>query len=90
MVLVYCELTENRRVADVSLELCTKGHSLAQQLGTTLEALVCGDDLTGIEEQLYPYGVDTVLAVADNRLFPYRTLPHFSVAAGLIEERKPV
>ena len=42
---VYCEI-EDGIVADVSLELLTKGRSLANQLGCQLEAVVAG---TGLE-----------------------------------------
>ena len=38
-VFVYCE-TEGTNVADVSLELLTKGRKLANQLGCGLEAIV--------------------------------------------------
>ena len=89
MILIYCELTENAQVADVSLELCTKGRSLANRLGTGLEALVCGDRIENIEKQLYPYGVDVVLKAEDKRLSPYRTLPHFALLSQVIRERKP-
>ena len=89
MVLIYCEQTENGTIADVSLELCTKGRSLADQLGTTLEAIVCGASLDGIESQLFPYGVDVALVADDARLHPYRTLPHFSIVSAVIAERKP-
>ena len=89
MVLIYCELTENAQIADVSLELCTKGRQLADRLGSCLEALVCGESLNGIEKQLYPYGVDVVLKADDPRLSPYRTLPHFALLSEVIRERKP-
>ncbi len=89
MILIYCELTENRRIADVSLELCTKGRALANELGTDLEALVCGEGLDAIEKQLYPFGVDQVWKADDARLSPYRTLPHFAVLSKLITERQP-
>jgi electron transfer flavoprotein alpha subunit len=36
-VFVYCEL-EGNQVADVSLELLTKGRTLANKLGVQLEA----------------------------------------------------
>ena len=59
-IVVYCEYDEGH-VADVSLELLTKGRVLADKLGVKLEALVIGDKLDGIENGLYPYGVDTCL-----------------------------
>ncbi|MDE6206651.1 MAG: electron transfer flavoprotein subunit alpha, partial [Muribaculaceae bacterium] len=58
-LIVYCEYDEGR-VADVSLELLTKGRVLADRLGVKLEAVVIGDKLDGIEEQVFPYGADTV------------------------------
>ena len=41
---VYLEV-EDGVVADVSLELLTKGRSLANQLGCKLEAVAIGDNL---------------------------------------------
>ena len=57
-LIVYCEF-EDGKVADVSLELLTKGRTLATRLGVKLEAIVAGDKLDGIEAQIFPYGVDT-------------------------------
>ncbi|MBP5240829.1 MAG: electron transfer flavoprotein subunit alpha/FixB family protein [Bacteroidales bacterium] len=89
MILIYCELAENGHIADVSLELCTKGRSLANELGTQLAALVCGSGLGTIEQHLYPFGVDQVFKADDKRLSPYRTLPHFAVLSKVIEENCP-
>ena len=69
-LIVYCEYDEGK-VADVSLELLTKGRKLATELGVKLEAIVIGDKLEGIENQLFPYGVDLVYKVEDARLYPY-------------------
>ena len=43
-IIVYCEY-EDGRVADVSLELLTKGRQLADKLGVKLQAVVAGDNL---------------------------------------------
>ena len=64
-VFVYCE-TEGTSVADVSLELLTKGRKLANQLGCQLEAIVAGSGLEGVEKQVLPFGVDKPL---DRRLY---------------------
>ena len=61
-LIVYCEYDEGK-VADVSLELLTKGRVLADRLGVKLEAVVIGDKLDGIEKQVFPYGVDTLYKV---------------------------
>ena len=88
-VLVYCELTEQNNIADISLELCTKGRQLATQIGGRLQAVVLGSNLKGIESQLYPYGVDEVFVADDSRLSPYRTLPHFELLSATIKEQQP-
>lgn len=87
-LIVYCELDEGR-IADVSLELLTKGRKLADRLGVKLEALVVGSDLDGIESQIFPYGADTVYKVADKRLYPYTSNPHAAVLINLFKEIKP-
>ena len=85
---VYCEI-EDGIIADVSLELLTKGRSLANQLNCKLEALVIGSNLQGVEKQIFPYGADTVYLVDDKRLYPYTSLPHASVLIKLFKEQKP-
>lgn len=87
-LIVYCEY-EDGNIADVSLELLTKGRSLATQLGVKLEAVVIGDELTGIENQIMPYGVDTVYKMEDKKLYPYTSLPHASALINLFKEIKP-
>ena len=87
-VFVYCEI-EDGAIADVSLELLTKGRSLATQLGEKLETVVLGSNLKGIEKQLFPYGVDVVWVGDDARLAPYTTLPHTSILVELFKEEKP-
>ncbi|MDO5395903.1 MAG: electron transfer flavoprotein subunit alpha/FixB family protein [Bacteroidales bacterium] len=87
-LIVYCEY-EDGRVADVSLELLTKGRVLANKLGVKLEAIVIGDKLDGIEKELYPYGVDTVYKVEDKRLYPYTSNPHSAVLINLFREIEP-
>lgn len=87
-LIVYCEL-EDGRVADVSLELLTKGRQLANRLGIRLEAIVIGDKLNGVEKQLFPYGADVVYLVEDPRLYPYTSNPHASVLINLFKEIEP-
>ena len=87
-VFVYCEL-EGNKVADVSLELCTKGRKLANQLGVQLEAVLIGAGLDGVEKQVIPYGVDKVHIFDDEKLFPYTSLPHTSAVVNLFKEEKP-
>ena len=87
-LIVYCEF-EDGKVADVSLELLTKGRQLADRLGVKLEAVVAGDNLKDIEKEIFPYGVDTVYKVEDKRLYPYTSLPHSSILINLFREIEP-
>lgn len=87
-VFVICEIEEGK-VADVSLELLTKGRSLASTLQCKLEALVLGHQLNGIEKEIFPYGADVVHVGDDARLAPYTTLPHAAVVNALFREEKP-
>ncbi|MCM1331421.1 MAG: electron transfer flavoprotein subunit alpha/FixB family protein [Bacteroides sp.] len=87
-LIVYCEY-EDGKVADVSLELLTKGRVLADRLGVKLEAIVIGDNLNKIEEQILPYGADVVYKVEDKRLYPYTSNPHSEVLINLFKEIKP-
>ena len=85
---VYCEI-EDSIVADVSLELLTKGRSLATTLGCNLEAVAIGYRLDGIAAQVFPYGVDVLHLFDDSRLCPYTSLPHTSILVKLFEKEKP-
>lgn len=87
-VFVYCEIEEGK-VADVSLELLTKGRTLATELGVKLEAVALGHNLEGIEKQIFPYGADVVWTGDDARLAPYTTLPHTKMLVRLFETEKP-
>ena len=85
---VYCEI-EDGIVADVSLELLTKGRSLANQLGCQLEAVVAGTGLKDIEKQILPYGVDKLHVFDGEGLYPYTSLPHTSILVNLFKEEQP-
>ncbi len=88
-IFVYCEITEEGTIADVSLELLSKGRKLANELNIKLEAVVIGSQITDIESQLFPYGVDVIHIAQDTRLFPYTTLPHAAIVVNLFKEEKP-
>ena len=87
-VCVYLEI-EGTTVADVSLELLTKGRKLANQLGCQLEAVAAGSNLAGIEKQVLPFGVDKLHVFDAPGLFPYTSLPHSSVLINLFKEEQP-
>ncbi len=85
---VYCESDEGV-VAEVSLELLTRGRKLADRLGCRLEAVVAGTNLAAAGEQLFPYGVDVLHVADDPRLDPYTTQPHAALLVRLFRQEKP-
>ena len=87
---VYLEI-EDGVVADVSLELLTKGKKLADELNCQLEALAIGYQIKdkNIEKQVFKYGVDQLSIVDDKRLKYYTTLPYTSILVNLFKEEKP-
>ena len=87
-VFVYCEI-EGTTVADVSLELLTKGRKLANTLGVQLECICAGKGLNGIDKQVMPDGVDKVHVFDAEGLFPYTSNPHTALMVNLFKEEKP-
>jgi electron transfer flavoprotein alpha subunit len=87
-VFVYCEV-ENKKVAEISQELLSAGKRLAQKLGCPLEAMIFGKDLKDIKSQVAPYGVDRLFVADDERLEPFRTLPHAALATEILKKENP-
>lgn len=77
-------------MAEVSLELLTKGRSLADELHVPLEAIVAGTGIKGqVEQQIMPFGVDVLHIFDAPGLFPYTTNPHASILINLFKQEKP-
>jgi electron transfer flavoprotein alpha subunit len=87
-IFVYCEI-EDGNIAEVSLELLTKGRKLANEIDRKLEALVIGHNLNGIENIIFPYGVDVVHIADNSRLYPYLTLPHTEIVVNIFKQEQP-
>ncbi len=87
-VFVYCEI-DNQQVADVSLEIISRGRVLADEIGSKLEVICLGHKLNGIDQELFEYGVDIIHKGDDKRLTPYLTLPHSSIVAEIFKKEKP-
>lgn len=85
---IYCEVEEGL-VAEVSLELLTKGRSLANQLNCRLEAIAIGTGLGKVPDQVFPYGVDVIHIADDPRLSHYTTMPHAAIVIGIFRKEKP-
>ena len=88
-VFIYCEI-EDGVVADVSLELLTKGRTLAAKLGVDVEAIAIGTGIEGVvEKQIFPYGAKRIHLFDAPGLSPYTTLPHASIVCKLFKEEQP-
>ena len=87
-IIVFCE-TDNGRLCDVSLELLTKGRSLARTLKCDLEALLIGSNMENLAKELYSYGAKRVHLADDPKLEFYRTLPYAAITISLFKEEKP-
>ncbi len=87
-VFVYCEV-EDQKVAEISQELLSAGKRLSQKLGCQLEAMIFGNNLKNIKGQIAPYGVDKLFVADDERLEPYRTLPHATLATHILKKEDP-
>ena len=80
---------EGGKIADVSLELVSKGRELADRLGVKTEAVLLGNGVAGCCDTLFEYGCDTVYLAEDPRLEPFTVLPFAKVIMDLIREHKP-
>jgi electron transfer flavoprotein alpha subunit len=80
---------EGGRIADVSLELVSKGRELADRLGSELWALLLGEGVEGLARLVVETGADRVLLAEHRELRLYRTLPYARTLTGLVKEREP-
>jgi electron transfer flavoprotein alpha subunit len=80
---------EEGKIADVSLELLSKGRELADTLGSELWGLLCGYRVDELAKSVIHHGANRVLLVDHPELELYRTLPYARVAINLVKERQP-
>jgi electron transfer flavoprotein alpha subunit len=87
-VVVFAE-QDGGRIAEVSLELLSKGRELADTLGTHLAAVLLGHRLADQPAQLIAHGCDVVHVADDPRLQLFTTLPYARVLGELFEKIAP-
>lgn len=73
----------------VSLELLGEGRKIADKLGVNLTALLIGDNIKGLADNLGRHGADEVLVVENELLKNYTTDGYTKVICDLANERKP-
>ena len=87
-VLVFAEQSEGR-LAEVSLELVGRGRDLADRLSAPLGAILCGDGVAPLADELFAYGCDEVYLAQDPALRQYRTLPFQRAVCDAIRTAAP-
>ena len=80
---------EGGKIADVSLELVSKGAELAAKLNVNLEAVLLGNNVEQCCSTLFSYGCKKVFLAEDPRLEPFTVLPYAKVIMDLIREKHP-
>ena len=79
---------EGGKIADVSLELVSKGAELAAKLNVKLEAILLGNKVEQCCPTLFSYGCHKVILAEDPRLEPFTVLPYAKVIMDLIRGRE--
>ena len=87
-VWVFAE-QEDGKLADVGLELLSKGRELADTVGTTLCAVLLGDSVKELSKDLIAQGADEVLVAEDKRLAHYTVGPYAKVICDAARAKKP-
>ena len=80
---------EGGKIAEVGLELVSKGADLAKKLGIKTEAVILGNNLDGKVNHLFHYGCDTVYQVDDKALEPFTVLPYAETLTKMLKEHRP-
>ena len=87
-VWVFAEQREGE-LQKVSLELLGEGRKIADKLGVKLTALLLGNNVSGLVEELATHGADEVILAEHELLTHYTTDGYTKVIGDLANERKP-
>jgi electron transfer flavoprotein alpha subunit len=87
-ILVFAE-QEGGKLGDVGVELLSKGRELADKLGRALGAILPGNNVTELAEELIAYGADRAYVVEHKGLEVYTTLPYAKAVCDVIRHVQP-
>ncbi len=87
-VFVFAQQVDNK-LSGIALELVGKGKDLAKDLETEVTAVLIGDQVKDLAQELAQYGADRIIVVDDPELKEYRTEPYTHALASVIEKYKP-
>ena len=77
------------KAADVSFELLSKGHKLAETLKGELKAVVIGHDMKKVVKETFRFGATEAFLVDHPSLKNYNTLPYSRILSELIDKHQP-
>ena len=87
-VYVYAQQVDNK-LNGIAIELVCEAKRLAADLDTFVAAILVGDNVKGLADELGAYGADKVIVIEDPELKEYRTEPYTHAIASAINEFKP-
>lgn len=87
-VMVYIEQRQ-KEIQNVSLELLGIGRQLAEKLGTKLDAVIIGSDMSSLVSEVSYYGPDNIYVIDNEILGHYVTEPYTKALAAIIKDTKP-
>ncbi len=87
-VFVFAQQVDNV-LNPIAFELIGEGKKLAKELDTEVTAVLVGDNVANLADELAAYGADRVILVEDAQLKDYRTEPYTHALASIINEYKP-
>jgi len=79
----------NGRLMDVSLEILGKAGELAEEIDGSTAAILLGDDVRGLAEDLVRYGAGKVYLFSDPQLAYYQSDAYTRLISELVEEKRP-
>lgn len=85
---VYAEQRQGK-LTPVVIELLGEGRKLADVKGIKLNAILVGNDVEHLVDELFSYGAETVYFCQDNKLENYTTDGYTKVVCDAINEYKP-
>ena len=87
-VYVYAQQVDNK-LNGIAIELVCEAKRLAADLDTFVAAILIGENVKGLADELGAYGADKVIVVDDPELKEYRTEPYTHAITSVINEFKP-
>lgn len=85
---VYIE-TADRVIKKVGLELLGEGKKMADKMGVNLAAILIGDNVGELIEEVFAYGADQAYVIESEVLNQYSTDGYTKVFTGLIKKFEP-